>query len=73
LLRERTLPTPILIDQGMADEFLANQLLPENLEAAAQFSGQELRLRRHADYDHSYFFIASFIGDHLQFHADLLK
>ena len=73
LLRERTLPTPILIDQGMADEFLANQLLPENLEAAAQVSGQELRLRRHADYDHSYFFIASFIGDHLQFHADLLK
>ncbi len=73
LLREQKLSTPILIDQGAADEFLANQLLPEKLEAAAQQSGQALTVRRHADYDHSYFFIASFIGDHLQFHADLLK
>jgi S-formylglutathione hydrolase len=73
LLRERRLPVPMLVDQGMADEFLTSQLLPERLEAAARQSGQELTLRRHADYDHSYFFIASFIGDHVAFHAGLLK
>jgi len=61
-----------MIDQGEADEFLATQLRLENLEAAAQQSGQELILRRHAGYDHSYFFMATFIEDHIRFHATTL-
>lgn len=72
LIRERPFKNPILIDQGLGDEFLASQLLPEKIEAAANISGQKLSLRRHADYDHSYFFIASFIADHLRFHAQWL-
>jgi S-formylglutathione hydrolase len=72
LLAQRALPYPILVDQGEADEFLVGQLQPEALQAAAQKSGQQLTLRRHADYDHSYFFIATFIGDHIAFHAEQL-
>jgi S-formylglutathione hydrolase len=72
LLASTQLATPILVDQGEADEFLAQQLLPEQLQATAKRHGQALTLRRHAGYDHSYFFIASFIEDHLRFHADLL-
>ncbi|MET0377829.1 MAG: S-formylglutathione hydrolase [Spongiibacteraceae bacterium] len=72
LLATTKLAGPILIDQGMGDEFLAEQLLPEQLERAAAQSGQVLALRRHADYDHSYFFIASFIADHIDFHARAL-
>lgn len=72
LLSQKALPYPILVDQGEADEFLAEQLLPEALQAAARQSGQQLTLRRHADYDHSYFFIATFIGDHIRFHAEQL-
>ncbi len=72
LLANRKLSTPILIDQGLGDEFLTEQLLPEQLEKAAAQSGQVLALRRHADYDHSYFFIASFIADHIDFHARAL-
>jgi S-formylglutathione hydrolase len=63
----------ILIDQGLSDSFLEAQLKPELLEAAAQASGQKLTLRRHAGYDHSYFFIASFIAEHVAFHAARLK
>src|SRR5690606_17466393 len=72
LLAQQSFPGEILIDQGLGDEFLAEQLKPELLEAAAVASGQRLTLRRHPDYDHSYFFIASFIGDHLAFHARAL-
>jgi S-formylglutathione hydrolase len=72
LLEKSALPFPILVDQGEADEFLAGQLLPDVLQAAAQKSGQQLTLRRHAGYDHSYFFIATFIGDHIRFHAEQL-
>lgn len=72
LLQERAIKNEILIDQGLGDEFLAKQLLPEKLEAAAKVSGQKLTLRRHAEYDHSYFFMASFMADHIRFHADLL-
>lgn len=60
---------PLLVDQGGADPFLASQLLPEALEAAAAASGHPLTLRRQAGYDHSYFFVASFIDDHLRHHA----
>ena len=61
---------PILIDQGSADSFLAQgQLLPEVFEAACQAAGQPLILRMQPGYDHSYFFIQTFIDDHLDFHA----
>ena len=63
----------ILIDQGDADPFLAEQLKPELLTAAAQASGQTLTLRMQPGYDHSYFFMASFIDDHVAFHAQRLQ
>lgn len=59
----------ILVDQGLADGFLAEQLQPERLEAACRDAGQALKLRRHEGYDHSYYFISTFIADHLQHHA----
>ena len=63
----------LLVDQGMDDKFLAEQLGIDPFEAACRAAGQALTLRRHAGYDHGYFFIASFIEDHLRFHADALK
>ena len=66
------LPYPILVDQGEADNFLVNQLRPELLEAACAKAGQPLELRRRPGYDHSYFFIASFIEEHLRWHAAAL-
>jgi len=64
---------PLLVDQGEADEFLAGQLRPELLAAACKQAGHPLTLRRHAGYDHSYYFIASFIGEHVAHHAQALK
>jgi S-formylglutathione hydrolase len=73
LLAERgASDTHILIDQGLADEYLVTQLRPELLESAAKDAGQKLTLRRHQGYDHSYFFIATFIEDHLRWHRDAL-
>ena len=66
-------PHGILVDQGLDDKFLAEQLQPELLEAACAKVGQPLRLRRHAGYDHSYYFVATFIGDHLRHHARALR
>jgi S-formylglutathione hydrolase len=62
----------ILVDQGLADKFLAEQLHPEALEAACAAVGQPLTLRRHAGSDHGYYFIASVIDDHLRHHAQQL-
>jgi len=62
----------LLVDQGEADQFLATQLRPERLEAACAAHGQPLELRRHPGYDHGYFFVASFVGDHLEHHAKAL-
>jgi len=62
-------PGGILVDQGLADKFLAEQLHPEAFEAACASVGQPLTLRRHVGYDHGYYFIASFIDDHLRHHA----
>ena len=62
-------PGGILVDQGLADKFLTEQLKPEAFEAACAAVGQPLMLRRHAGYDHGYYFIASFVGDHLRHHA----
>lgn len=66
-------PQGILVDQGLEDKFLEVQLKPERLEAACAAVGQPLTLRRHAGYDHGYFFISSFIADHLAHHARILK
>lgn len=64
---------PLLIDQGGSDEFLASQLKPELLEAACQTVGHPLTLRLQPGYDHSYYFIESFIGEHIAHHAAALK
>ncbi len=69
-LRERL---PLLVDQGDADDFFAVQLKPETLRAACTEAGHPLELRLQKGYDHSYFFIASFIEDHLRFHARALN
>ena len=73
LIKAKAFPGKILVDQGEADQFLEKQLKPEALEAAAKVSGQALELRRHAGYDHSYWFIQSFVADHLAHHAQALK
>jgi S-formylglutathione hydrolase len=65
-------PNGILIDQGLADKFLAEQLYPEAFEDACRATGQPLELRRHAGYDHGYYFISTFVEDHLRFHAERL-
>ncbi|MBV1911802.1 MAG: S-formylglutathione hydrolase [Kangiellaceae bacterium] len=62
-------PNEILIDQGDADNFLTEQLKPEIFQRACEKEKQPLELRMQSGYDHSYFFIASFIGEHIQFHA----
>ncbi|MET0981132.1 MAG: S-formylglutathione hydrolase [Telluria sp.] len=66
-------PAGILVDQGLADKFLAEQLNPDAFEAACQAAGQPLTLRRHAGYDHGYYFISTFMEDHLRFHAGQLR
>jgi S-formylglutathione hydrolase len=66
-------PGTPLIDQGTDDEFLADQLHPDALDAACREHGQPLKLRMQPGYDHSYHFIASFIGEHLAHHADALS
>jgi S-formylglutathione hydrolase len=65
----RPFPDTILVDQGLADKFLNDQLKPELLEEAARAAGQRLELRMHRGYDHGYFFIQTFIRDHLDWHA----
>ncbi len=64
---------PLLIDHGTGDEFLAEQLYPKNLQAACEDKGFPITLRYQDDYDHSYHFIASFIGEHLAWHANALR
>lgn len=73
LMRKATGAVPALVDQGDADNFLEEQLKPETLEAAAKASGYPLELNRREGYDHSYYFIASFVDDHLRFHAKHLN
>lgn len=65
-------PEGILIDQGLADKFLTEQLYPEAFEAACVQAGQPLTLRRHAGYDHGYYFIQTFMADHVAHHARIL-
>ena len=63
---------PLLVDQGDADEFLGGQLQPQRLQAACEAADHPLQLRLQPGYDHSYYFIASFIGDHIAHHAKAL-
>ncbi len=74
MAQQKTAPYPggILIDQGLADKFLPEQLYPEAFEAACAQAGQPLTLRRHAGYDHGYYFISTFMEDHLRHHAQAL-
>jgi len=65
-------PAGILIDQGLGDKFLKEQLYPEVFEAACRTAAQPLELRRHAGYDHGYYFISTFMEDHIRFHARCL-
>lgn len=69
LVRHHKVAGTILIDQGMADKFLVEQLKPELFEMACKHAGQGLMLRRHEGYDHSYYFIQTFVEDHLKHHA----
>jgi len=63
---------PILVDQGLADQFLENQLQPHRLEEVAQSVGYPLTLRKQPGYDHGYYFISTFVDDHLRHHARIL-
>lgn len=64
---------PVLIDQGTNDEFLAEQLFPQDLQAAYEEQGRSVTLRMQEGYDHSYHFVATFIGEHLAYHAKALR
>jgi S-formylglutathione hydrolase len=66
-------PKGILVDQGLADKFLAEQLYPDAFEDACRAAGQPLELRRHPGYDHGYYFISTFVEDHLRFHRQTLS
>ncbi|MEZ5501114.1 MAG: S-formylglutathione hydrolase [Halioglobus sp.] len=69
LVRTARQHLPVLVDQGEADNFLAEQLKTELLEQACNESNYPMTIRRQPGYDHSYFFIASFIGEHIEFHS----
>ncbi|OTI18421.1 alpha/beta hydrolase-fold protein, partial [Pseudomonas aeruginosa] len=64
---------PLLVDQGLGDEFLESQLQPDLLRKACDETGHPLTLNLRPGYDHSYYFIASFIGEHMAHHASALK
>jgi len=73
LMRAGRRQGPILIDQGEEDQFLAEQLYPDQFAAACKDAGQELVLRMQPGYDHSYYFIQTFMSDHISHHADQLE
>ncbi|NDJ18009.1 S-formylglutathione hydrolase [Myxacorys almedinensis] len=73
LLRISKFHSPILIDQGTSDQFLATQLLPDVFQKACEAVDQPLELRLQPGYDHSYYFISTFIKDHLRHHAIALN
>jgi S-formylglutathione hydrolase len=73
LIEKATEKMPLFVDQGDADEFLVEQLKPESLQAACEAKNYPLTLRMQPGYDHSYYFIASFIEDHLRYHDKALR
>ena len=72
LVQQHQHPQTLLIDQGLDDQFLENQLMPYLFEQACQQVGQSLNLRMHPGYDHRYYFISTFIEDHIRHHAAIL-
>jgi len=72
LVARQTFDGKILIDQGMSDQFLEEQLQPERFEQACADAAQALEIRRHPGYDHGYYFIQTFVEDHLRHHAAAL-
>lgn len=73
LIKKANGRAPILIDQGLDDEFFATELFTDTFEATLKSVKYPAQLRRHAEYDHSYYFISTFIEDHIAFHAQHLK
>jgi S-formylglutathione hydrolase len=73
LVRSRGFDKPMLIDQGTADKFLAEQLQPERFQRACEQAGVKLTLRMQPGYDHGYYFISTFMADHLRHHATYLR
>jgi len=73
LIQSATLIVPMFVDQGQADAFLAEQLHTSKLESAALQADYPLKLRYQADYDHSYYFVSTFIGEHITWHAQYLS
>lgn len=73
LIAHATERLPLRVDQGLDDEFIDRSLRPELLRAACEKAGHPLDLRLHAGYDHSYYFVASFMGEHVAHHAAALK
>jgi S-formylglutathione hydrolase len=71
-MRAAPFPQGILIDQGLSDKFMAEQLYPDAFEEACRACSQPLELRRHPGYDHGYYFISTFVEDHLRFHRQRL-
>lgn len=72
LIKSASERLPLLVDQGMDDEFLDRELRPDLLKAACEAAGHPLILNLRPGYDHSYYFIASFIGEHIGHHAKAL-
>jgi len=73
LVEKAAVRLPLLVDQGEQDEFLETQLKPQKLIEACATHDYPLELRMRSGYDHSYYFVASFIGEHLRYHADALQ
>ena len=73
LMQQATQFVPVMVDQGLSDDFLLEQLKPESLQEAGKVNDYPLELNLHEGYDHSYYFISSFIEQHLRFHATQLK
>ena len=73
LIRQAQERLPLLVDQGLADEFLESQLKPHLLAEACQVVNHPLQLRMHPGYDHSYYFISTFLPEHVAWHAARLK
>lgn len=73
LIKIAKVKQPILIDQGVSDDFLEMQLKPENLVKNARHADYKIQLNMHSGYDHSFYFISSFIDEHIAFHAEFLK
>ena len=73
LIKSAQHPVPLLVDQGLKDEFLADELKIDLLKESCRKSNYPATIRFHEDYDHSYYFVASFIEDHIQFHSQHLN